>query len=80
MKGHNDILVKLIEKGADVSAKGFTGKSALHLAAEHGHTEATTHLLSHGALINAKSEDNATVFSLAESGNFLTKTKIHCFD
>ena len=65
MKGHNDILVLLIEKGADVSAKGFNGRTPLLMTAVSGKVECLKTLLHHGAQINSTDDNNDTALTLA---------------
>jgi hypothetical protein len=50
-----DVVVKvLLEKGADIKAKGFIGTTALHWAAKNGHDTVVRLLLEKGADIEAK--------------------------
>ena len=65
MEGHNDILVKLIEKGADVSAKGSNGRTPLLKTAASGRVECMKTLLHHGAQINSTDDNNSTALTLA---------------
>ena len=64
-EGHNDILVKLIEKGADVSAKGSNGRTPLLMTAKSGRVECMKTLLHHGAQINSTDDENDTALTLA---------------
>ena len=62
MKGHNDILVKLIEKGADVSAKGSNGRTPLLMTAVSGRVECLKTLLHHGTQVNSTDDNNVHGF------------------
>ena len=64
-EGHNDILVLLIEKGADVSAKGFNGGTPLLMTATYGRVECLKTLLHHGSQINSTDDENDTALTLA---------------
>ena len=65
MKGHNDILVKLIEKGADVDSEGALGRTPLLATAASGRVECLKTLLHHGAQVNSTDDKNATALTLA---------------
>lgn len=58
---------ELIEKGADVNAKGQEGTTPLMFAAGRGHTEVARLLIEKGADVNAKSNDNWTPLIWASS-------------
>ena len=80
MKGHNDILVKLIEKGADVSAKGSNGRTPLLMTAASGRVECMKTLLHHGAQVNQQNSttDDANIhvsrhFSAVDSSSTILK-------
>jgi uncharacterized protein len=47
--GHTDAARFLLERGADVDARGFFGATALHWAAINGHAETVRFLLGEGA-------------------------------
>lgn len=47
--GHADVVEYLLDKGADVDAKGFFGATALHWAAIHGHRSTIDLLVARGA-------------------------------
>ena len=57
VRGHTETVRALLEKGAEVNAKGNTGRTALMEAALEGYTETVRTLLEKGAEVNAK--DNA---------------------
>jgi Ankyrin repeats (3 copies) len=47
--GHTDAARFLLDRGADVDARGFFGATALHWAAINGHAETVRFLLDQGA-------------------------------
>jgi uncharacterized protein len=47
--GHGDVAELLLERGADVNAKGILGGTGLHWAAINGHKATVVFLLAHGA-------------------------------
>ena len=47
-KGHTAIAQLLIDKGADVNARGNKGSTALMIAASNGHTDIVKALLDKG--------------------------------
>ena len=55
--GHTDVAGYLLERGADVHAKGYFGGTGLHWAAAQGHHETVEFLLTRGA--DTKLEDHA---------------------
>ena len=59
-EGHAEIAQLLVAHGADPNAKGFSGETALTIAAEHGHVEIVKILLDRGADMNAKTNHGYT--------------------
>ena len=51
--GHQDVVVALLEAGADVNIENNDGWTALHAAAFNGHSEVQRILIEHGADVNA---------------------------
>ena len=47
--GHTDIVKALLDKGADVNARGNKGSTALMFAAYNGHTDIVKSLIDKGA-------------------------------
>jgi ankyrin repeat protein len=47
--GHTDVVVVLLDHGADVDATGYFGATALHWAAFNGHADTVDRLLDRGA-------------------------------
>ena len=62
--GHLAIVKLLVEKGADVNAKHFSGETALRMAAGEGHVEVVRLLLEKSADVTA--EDNAAIRAALE--------------
>ncbi|MDP6417820.1 MAG: ankyrin repeat domain-containing protein, partial [Gammaproteobacteria bacterium] len=58
--GHKEIVELLIAGGADVNAKGYRERTALHEAAANGKNEIVELLIAKGADVNAKDEDGWT--------------------
>jgi ankyrin repeat protein len=57
-----------LASGGNPNARDQDGYSALHGAAENGHTDCVRLLLDHGARPNAPTRDGVTPIELAESG------------
>lgn len=55
-----DVIDVLVDAGADIEDQSFDGISALHVAAQDGHVEATLALLRHGADKNKKDAEGST--------------------
>ena len=73
MKGHNDILVKLIEKGADVDLlKDPMAERRFSMTAASGRVECMKTLLHHGAQINSTDDNNDTALTLAAYSGHMT--------
>jgi len=60
---HAEIVAFLVQKGADVNARGDDGGTALHAAAFLGQYEVAKLLVQKGADVNAKKEDGETPIS-----------------
>lgn len=68
--GHKDVVAFLLEKGADINARGFFGAPGLHWAAINGHRRMVEFLVEHGADLNLRDQQfNSTVYSWAKEGN-----------
>jgi ankyrin repeat protein len=61
----------LVEYGAPLSATVWPGRTALHIAAEEGHSEIVGALLAAGADPSARTQDGATPLALAEARGHL---------
>ena len=60
-----------IDDGTNIdTVDDWTGKTALHYAAEYGHLEITELLLSNGANVNRRDDDKATPLHFAAIGGF----------
>jgi len=64
---HNHLLVAelLLQRGADINAKGERGKTPLHAAAEGGSVEIMNWLLQHGANVEASDQRGQTPLDTA---------------
>lgn len=62
-KGHIDIVNFLLEKGADPDERANCGATALHFAAERGHTAIVKKILKYGAAF-AKNENGISFLRL----------------
>jgi ankyrin repeat protein len=56
-KGHRNVALFLLERGADVQARVHKGQTALYMASSRGYTELVRSLLDHGAGLNAECYD-----------------------
>ncbi|CAG5129212.1 unnamed protein product [Candidula unifasciata] len=65
-RGHEDLVVSLIEYGADVNKQTATGKTPLHFASAVGNSKIVNTLLQHGADINAEDHSGNTALSVSE--------------
>ena len=66
LRGHVEVAVALLDKGADVNARSYIGMTSLMLAAEHGNSDITRELLSRGADVRVRSDEGKTAFNFAE--------------
>ncbi|XP_053402143.1 uncharacterized protein LOC128557808 isoform X2 [Mercenaria mercenaria] len=64
-RGHDKLVRRLIEAGADVNACTPLGRTPLHVAASQGHGHIVDLLLEKGADIDAEDESGATALTIA---------------
>jgi ankyrin repeat protein len=64
-KGHKNVVMKLLENGADINAADNAGVTALMYAAENGHKAIVELLLNKGADIDAARNDDGTALMYA---------------
>ena len=64
-KGRRQLVVELVERGANLNAASSTGYTPLHRAAQNGHVEIVEFLLSRGARPDAAANNEDTPLSLA---------------
>ena len=63
------VVEQLLDAGADINARGPSGRSALHAAAESGRTDVVSLLLDRGADMEAATDDGVTpVIAAAQAG------------
>jgi len=68
-KGHADVSLMLLQRGAQTYQKTLRNSTALHFAATWGHCEVAKHLLEFGAILDAKDAAGRTpLFEAACSG------------
>jgi len=75
--GHTDILLLLIDHGADVECQDGEGYTALHLTSQKGKLEAQQFLLDCGADINARDHHNNT--PLTYTANEVLSCTLECY-
>ena len=70
VKGHDDVVTAVLDLGANVNNPApCSGKTALHLACQQGHTTIVEHLIVRGANIDARDfTGSAPIHSAAYSG------------
>lgn len=73
LRGHTDLVKKLIERGADVNKTGWT---PLHYAATSGHVEIINLLLEHHAYIDAESPNGTTPLMMAANYGTIDAVKL----
>jgi ankyrin repeat protein len=64
-KGHREVVVVLLENGADLMARNRLGQTALHQAALGGHPETVEYLIVEGAELNTRDSGGCTPLDLA---------------
>lgn len=75
IKGYQNIIPSLCNKGADVNARDFKGRTPLHLAARAAHPRAVSRLIDHGAQYELTDKQGYTAFDYGNHrvANALTK-------
>lgn len=64
------LVARLVDAGADVTARGETGITPLHVAASRGNAALCVLLIAHGADVSARMDDGATAAQLASTRGF----------
>ncbi len=64
IRGHRDIAELLLERGANVEARDFSGARPLHFAVENGHQDIVELLLAHGADVAVKDKLGRNPFDI----------------
>ena len=70
LEGNLDLVISLVNSGANINAVNTVGKTPLHMAAGRGHTEIVKYLIDHGADVKAKNLFKYTAFNSAEKAGF----------
>jgi|GEM_PF-5820524 len=68
-KGHMDIIIFLVDKGADIRAKDDMGCNATVYAIRNGHLETVNYFLSKGVDPKGKTDSGIPYTTIAESNN-----------
>jgi len=68
-KGDSNMVALLLDRGADIDAKGFHGKTALCCAAQEGRIEVVTLLLNRGADTRIRDKSGCAALDLARKLN-----------
>ncbi len=74
--GHKDVAKLLIQSGAQVNVKNFSGNTPLQYAALHGYHELTAILLKQGAKVDEIDDTGRTALHLSSSEGHLNTVKI----
>jgi len=69
ISGHTELVIWLLENGANANYRYGPGCTPLLTAAANGHREIVKQLLDHGADSNAKSNDGKSALQIAEERN-----------
>ena len=64
-KGHLDVAILLLERGADMESRDCRNRTPLHIASHHGYTEVVTLLINRGADPNAEAFNQRTPLHFA---------------
>ena len=71
-KGHEAIVALLLEHNrACINRKDWNGRTALHMAAKHGHLAACQTLIDHGASLHQRDKLNRTALHLAAGRGYV---------
>ena len=70
LKGHREIALLLLERGADIEAGDEDGRTPLHFACLRGHVETALLLVRRGAEIDVADSSGKTPLQLAEQKGF----------
>ena len=72
--GQFKVVKELLEKKINIDLRNKEGKTALHLASMHGHTEIVTEILLHGAKVDIETDRDANYEDYREDDG---KTALH---
>jgi serine/threonine-protein phosphatase 6 regulatory ankyrin repeat subunit B len=76
LNGRLETVRLLVQRGANIHATGYLGRTALYYAAVNGHEEIVSLLLSQGARDDIADQDGRTPLAIAASGGHLGVVKI----
>lgn len=74
-KGYTEVMAKLIENGADIEKKAYSGETALMYAAFYGKTDAVEQLVEAGADLEARDSEEKTPLMFATFGGYTESVK-----
>ena len=74
-KGYTEVMAKLIENGADIERKAYSGETALMYASFYGKADAVEQLVEAGAELEARDNEEKTALMFATFGGHTESVK-----
>lgn len=68
-ENRRDIMMSLLQKGADINARSSNGSTILHVAAERGDVDAVKFIINNGINVGSSNNDGLTALHLAAINN-----------